>query len=130
MRKLWQHAVVWSSDMPLGGGAPGEGEGRAVTPDEVKGLGHEPMRQVEGGVNIGGVADPGRIRGNVSYVNEPPENVIGRGGGGGGPVPLTEGGDTSVGPSPEGGSDTGGPGGEQADAASNTGGVGSYDVQT
>jgi hypothetical protein len=126
MRKLWLHAVVWSSETPLGGGAPGAGEGRRISPEEERGLGRERDREVEGGVDIGGRADPGSIRGDVSYVNEPPENIMGRVGGGGGPVSLTEGGDTSVGPSSEGGSDTGGPGGEQADAASNTGGVGGY----
>ena len=127
MRKLWLHAVVWSSDMPSGGGEPGM-EGRATTPEDVRGLKGERDREVAGGADIGGKADPGHISGHVSYVFEGPERVTGMAGGGGGPVSLTEGGDTSVGPSSESGSDTGGPGGEQTDAASNTGGVGGYET--
>ena len=107
----------------MGGGEPGEGmEGRHTT-EETQGKGRPRSREVEGGVDIGGSADPGSIRGNVSYVNEPPDNIIGRVGGGGGPVSLVEGGDTSTGPASEGGSDTGGPGGEQAGGAANTGGT-------
>lgn len=127
MRKLWLHAVVWSDDDTLMGGGPsGQGSSGFVKPEQERGLGPERDREVEGGVDIGGRADPGTLSGNVSYVNEPPQNIVGKVGGGGGPVSLTEGGDYAVGPVSEGGADTGGPGGEQADAASNTGGAGGY----
>lgn len=116
--------IFWMSEFPTGGGEPGMETDRQITSDDERGLGRERSRGVEGGADIGGVADPGSISGSVSYVNEPPENIIGRVGGGGGAVPLTEGGDTSIGPASEGGSDTGPAGGAQAGGASNTGGVG------
>ena len=126
MRKLWMSAMFWAREIPLGGGAPGEGEGREVTPEEERGLGREAVRQMEGGASIGRQADPGTLRGDVSFVGEEPENVTGRVGRTFGAVPLTEGGDTSTGNASESGADTGGPGGSQADGASNTGGVGGY----
>ncbi|MFN3431213.1 MAG: hypothetical protein ACK46X_14825 [Candidatus Sericytochromatia bacterium] len=112
------------SEFPSGGGEPGMSSDNRVTPEDERGLGRERSRSVEGGADIGGIADPGSISGHVSYVNEPPENLIGRVGGGGGVVPLTEGGDMSVGAVSEGGSDTGPSGGAQAGGAANTGGVG------
>ena len=123
MRKLWMGAMFWAREIPLGGGEAGHGEGREVTPEEERGLGRERVREAEGGASIGSQADPGTIRGDVSYVGEAPENITGRVGPGFGAVSLTEGGDMSTGNSSESGSDTGGPGGSQADGASNTGGV-------
>lgn len=123
MRMRWWDVRVWDSEMPTGGGEPGMGD-RVTRPEDVKNLGPDRDREVQGGVDIGGGADPGDISGHVSYVNVPPDNIIGRVGGGGGAVSLVEGGDFSTGPASEGGSDTGPTGGEQAGGAANTGGVG------
>lgn len=122
MRMRWWDVRVWDSEMPSGGGEAGMGD-RVTRLEDVKDLGPDRDREVQGGADIGGRADPGDISGKVSYVNEPPENIIGRVGGGGGPVSLVEGGDFSTGPASEAGSDTGPTGSEQAGGASNTGGT-------